>query len=841
MDRRRSMAFKKSLAGGAALFLTLGLLSGCHTTFVAKEVYEQAHATLPAKLEQDHCPITGPLSEMTPAPATVNNPERTPRYLTLDMAFAEALVNGSVSSVGLRGGGLGGRGSDDLVSFSGPASLNSQTERLRVLMLQPAITQAAMEASMARFDSVFFSGMTWQNTDELNLGLGSFQNGQSSNFQMGVLKPLATGGVVSTAFLTSYTNLNTPPAGTFATLNPQYQSRIVFGFEQPLLKDWGIETNRLLPRLAPFLGQSLNTTTATVAQNAFSNRLGTLGSFVDRNTEGILISRLRFDQQRTEFESNVHKLIVNTEVAYWNLYAKYGQLYSIEENLRIMHRVWQENHVRFKAGKIGREVYYQILGQYEEFRGERIRALGEVITAERELRSIMGLPVDDGYRLVPITPPTEVELKPNWEFAVQEALNLRPELQLARDNLRYHQYLLSIQKNNLRPDLRAIAKFEPVGFGSTLTGNGEFLDGTGTPRTANAFRSLSSTHYADWTIGLTLNMPLGYRYELAATRAARLELAQSYLLLRDQEEKATRFVASQMQLMAEQYQRIGAHRAERMAYLESLKTRMEKIKFGIGIVGGSDQEGPFAFLEAQRRYSAALVKEYAAIAEYNSALARLEWAKGTILRYNNINISEGALPEYIKDCTVDVEKERRRSFVLKGRPDSLAQPGALCATNENQLVGPPNIIDERPLPPVMSPAASTPNPLLMPGASTPNLLPTTPPSIPTGGTPDALPKYLPTIKPDEREIEFRPSGQPLKAPRLDGPILPLTPTTGARGKILAPDWGKNDPGSQGFVTVEDAPMFVRAPSARQADLTPTLAPVRPFTGTTQTLDFPPRP
>ena len=39
-------------------------------------------------------------------------------------------------------------------------------------------------------------------------------------------------------------------------------------------------------------------------------------------------------------------LLLNTEVAYWNLYNKYGQLYSAESNLRVIHKVWQETYNR---------------------------------------------------------------------------------------------------------------------------------------------------------------------------------------------------------------------------------------------------------------------------------------------------------------------------------------------------------------------------------------------------------------------------------------------------------------------------------------------------------------
>lgn len=668
---------KKLIYCGLPTFTLLGVVAGCQQTFLAKEVYEQAHMErLPTKLENDHCGVNHPLTGITPAPPTVSNPDRPPRYLTLQGAFALALENGHVSG---RAGAGRGQSDDNLGAFNGPGSMNSQTERIKVIALNPAITSAAMEASIARFDAQYVTSMSWSNTDNLQQGLSSFNNGHSAALASTLIKPFSTGGLANVSFLANYTNLNVPPTGQLGVLNPNYTLRMSVGFEQPLWKDWGVDMNQLLSRFPGISGSSFSSSGAAAA---FNTHQGTLGSFVDRSTEGILISRLRFDQARAEFERNVNLLILNTEVAYWNLYNKFGQLYSFEENLRVMHKTWQESYNLYKAGseKMPPPQYFQVLGQYEEFRAERLRALNEVLDAERHLRGILGLPVEDGTKLVPITPPSFAELRPDWQNSVQDALNLRPELILARENLKYHQYLMSIQKNNLRPDLRGFFRYEPVGFGSTLVGDENFIDGSGTPRTNNAIRSLIGSHYGDWTMGVNMSVSLGQRFEHAAIRAARLELTQAFYFLRDQEERATRFLASQIQELDHQYRRIEAHRAERIAYLESVRKNLQQSK------GGKLSPGDQRILDAQRRYAAALVKEYGAIAEYNNTLARLEWAKGTILKYNNVHISEGPLPQCAQIRAVEYEKERSRAIVLRERPDSLTQPGRLCAVKSSEVL-----------------------------------------------------------------------------------------------------------------------------------------------------------
>ncbi len=75
-----------------------------------------------------------------------------------------------------------------------------------------------------------------------------------------------------------------------------------------------------------------------------------LGASAGQPLEGILITRLRFDQQRAEFERQMHNLLLNAEVAYWNLYQAYGALYANEEVLRVLHKLWQDTYYKSLSG-----------------------------------------------------------------------------------------------------------------------------------------------------------------------------------------------------------------------------------------------------------------------------------------------------------------------------------------------------------------------------------------------------------------------------------------------------------------------------------------------------------
>src|SRR5471030_2175186 len=101
MNWKRAIAARSWLAGSLATIVALGLLSGCQRVFMSEDVYKQAHSKgnmLPPRLDDPHCPVNAPVSAHVPAPATVSQPERKPRHLTLQEAIALSLENGSPSN-----------------------------------------------------------------------------------------------------------------------------------------------------------------------------------------------------------------------------------------------------------------------------------------------------------------------------------------------------------------------------------------------------------------------------------------------------------------------------------------------------------------------------------------------------------------------------------------------------------------------------------------------------------------------------------------------------------------------------------------------------------------------
>src|SRR5947209_17224044 len=97
----RVLLFKPAkawLVACLASVLGLAAISGCQPVFMSQDSYTNAHAPWAQRSLTNEESAMTPNPNMTPAPATVINPDRPPRYMTLQEAMAIALENGSVSS-----------------------------------------------------------------------------------------------------------------------------------------------------------------------------------------------------------------------------------------------------------------------------------------------------------------------------------------------------------------------------------------------------------------------------------------------------------------------------------------------------------------------------------------------------------------------------------------------------------------------------------------------------------------------------------------------------------------------------------------------------------------------
>ena len=122
----------------------------------------------------------------------------------------------------------------------------------------------------------------------------------------------------------------------------------------------------------------------------------------------------------------------SVEQQYWNLGVSYVQLWATEKAVRLTREVLEREQARSKAGRGNTADVAEAQQRLEQFNLDLVARTSDVITAERQLRNLLGLPPADNRRIIPVTPPTEARLEPDWDKCLATMLDKQPDILLAR-------------------------------------------------------------------------------------------------------------------------------------------------------------------------------------------------------------------------------------------------------------------------------------------------------------------------------------------------------------------------------------------------------------------------
>jgi outer membrane protein TolC len=582
------------------------------------------------------------VSASQPPRTTMDPNEREPRNMTLGEAVRLCLAESTV----LRNlGGTVVRGPGGTQTTFEPALIESDP-------------RGGVEAALSDFDAQLTSSLFWNKIDRginqtfSGLFLPVLQQCQN-NFVIELAKTTAAGSRFALRHHMNYDRNQLP--------NPSLQYPSIYDidyemeFRQPLLQGAGVEFNRI------------------AGPNAAAG-----------GANGVLLARINNDISLADFEAGVIDLLRDVEQAYWDLYFAYRDL---DAQLKARDSAlisWQETlyRMQFEVEGGSPENEAQFLSQYYDFVAAVARATANLYSAEESLRYLIGLP-PNGPRLIrPASEPSTAQIVFDWHEVLNESYIRRVELRRQKWQIRRRELELVAARNFLKPRLDAVALYRWRGFGDTLVAP------RGPTGFESAYQNLTTGRFQEWQLGLQLDIPIGFRREFAALRNAELRLARERAVLEEQEFRISHDLSNSLRLL------------ERAFIL--MKTNMNRYIAAAGeveVFKAREQQG-FASvnirLQAERRRAIAESGYYQATVDYATALRDVHIAKGSLLEYNGITLSEGP---WTSDAYGDAVR-RSRHFGSRAINYGLGQPyplsrGPFLQSSEGLI----RLPDVEPLPP----------------------------------------------------------------------------------------------------------------------------------------------
>jgi outer membrane protein TolC len=422
---------------------------------------------------------------------------------------------------------------------------------------------------------------------------------QNYNF-LNFNETLPTGGTLSLGFTGYRTSTNTRGI----TIDPRFGTTLSFQLSQPLLRNFGLKTNR----------------------------------------REILVANNNLGVSEESLKNTLMTTVYNVESAYWNLVYSIENLDVRKQSLQLAKDLLDKNQRSVEVGTLAPMEVLSAQAEVATREADLIQAETQIKSNEDQLKLLLHITGEEDRAMTALMPkdkPTYVPREVNLEEALATAIGNRTELKIAQLGLQTDRINLSYAKNQALPDLSLSASYSSPGVDGTrliydinpIDPNAQIIDripgGIG-----GALKQTTRFQYPNWNLGLTLSLPLANVFSRAALAQARLNLRQSMLDLENQKDQVYLEIKNAVRAVDANYKRIVAFTKARDLAEQKLAAEEEKFRVGLST--------NYVVLTYQRDLASARISELNAIVSYNISLASLERATGTNLQSKNINLTDYA-------------------------------------------------------------------------------------------------------------------------------------------------------------------------------------------------------
>ena len=407
--------------------------------------------------------------------------------------------------------------------------------------------------------------------------------------------PILSGTINGEHATTPQSNIIFSGTPTLVQNTNTYNFQWVQGFSTGTLATVGfannrITTNSLFTLVSPAIG----------AQFRFTLRQHLLQGFgFDPNLRWIRIARNNREIEDVVFRQQIIQTVSQIENIYWDLVTAYQAVEVNQRALQLTEKTLTDDQEQVRIGTLAPITLAQaqsgVAAAKQNLIASQTALQLEQLLMKNAITKNMGDPI---LAVAPVIP-TDT-LKPNEQYEVrpvddliQEALQARPEIAIARINLTNLDISRKSIKNALRPTLDAFAFYGATGlagdqnpaFPDCSSGGIPFQNclppGT-IPRSGypNAFHDLFNSSAPDKGIGLNLNIPIRNRQAQSDQVRSELEYRQSQVALQQQENFITLQVRQAQFAMNNNYAALQAAIAARDYANESLVAEQKKFGYG---------------------------------------------------------------------------------------------------------------------------------------------------------------------------------------------------------------------------------------------------------------------
>lgn len=361
------------------------------------------------------------------------------------------------------------------------------------------------------------------------------------------------------------------------------------------------------------------------------------------NNRNIRVARNNLKVTDIQLKRQVSVTVAAVLAIYWDLVSFHEDVRLKQQTLDRAQKLYEDNRKRVEAGTLAPLEVTRSAAEVSRVKEDVLIAETNLAQQETILKNALsrnGVATEwlDEIRIVPLDRfaiPGKDEVAPLKDL-VQAALDNRPEIEQARTNLDSSKINLNGSRNALLPSLQAFVDLtnnalsgpvNPLYNGSGGAPDPYFVGGYG-----NLLGQLARRNFPNYSVGVSLNIPLRNRVAQADHVIDQLQLRQSQLQLQRAQNQVRVEIKNAVIGLEQARSRYTTAVEARELSEKALKAEQDRYQFGVNDIN--------VVIQAERDLASNQTAEVQAMANYMHARINFDEAMGKTLQIYGITMEE---------------------------------------------------------------------------------------------------------------------------------------------------------------------------------------------------------
>jgi outer membrane protein TolC len=351
------------------------------------------------------------------------------------------------------------------------------------------------------------------------------------------------------------------------------------------------------------------------------------------NTAPLILARTNLQQSRAAFQAQVNTAVLQAITRYWDLVRAHNRLDVARKSQDAADATYKHDKRALELGALPPLDIYRSESEAASRRLEVIQAEYFVKQVEENLRLTIGASQDQYFHALDIEATEQPEpqgelLTVDIATALQQALETRPELRAWQQALAADDTGIRLAHNQLLPDLQLQASYQGSGVGGNFN-TAQLMTRGGLSTSLNQIFNFGFPGYG---ASLTLNLPIKNRAAQADMGTALVTRHRDLYSAQQAREQITQEVSNAVYQLEQAELSIAAAKTALDLAQKTLTAEQRKAQLGA--------ENVFFQLDAQTRVANAEATLLTSEVDYQTAVAALHNATGSLLQDYDVQIAE---------------------------------------------------------------------------------------------------------------------------------------------------------------------------------------------------------